>query len=139
MIWYSIDIMMTDYNNIKEFVKKIETIYTNELIYRALIITNDINDRNNIEDILTMNDHSVKVFTEINPEINYDKLDNRIFIIEYTIFKEFVNHMINRYGIENLPYNLIIFSYDLDNVNIDKLKKEYNGLTNSNMSNTIII
>lgn len=131
--------MMKDYNNIKDFVKKIETIYTNELIYRALIITNDINDSNNIENILTMNDHSVKVFTEINPEINYDKMDNRIFIIEYTIFNEFVNHMINRYGIENLPYNLIIFSYDMDNVNIDKLKKEYNGFTNSNMSNTIII
>lgn len=120
-----------------DFIMKIEEIYKNELIYRALVVS-DIGDAENIKNIFEENDHSVKIFKK-SEDIDYNILDCRIFVIEYLLYEEFLIYNILKYGIDNLPFNLIIYSCNIDNNIIEDLKEKYNKHTHNNNNKAIII
>jgi hypothetical protein len=58
--------------------------------------------------------------------------------MEYTLFKQFIDYMDYKYGIENISYNFIAFSYDIPDAISKDLKEFYNHTTKHNL-NTIII
>ncbi len=119
-----------------DFFYDLEEVYKNELIYRSIIVVN-IGNCEDMQYDLECYNHNAKYIMNINENIDYDKLDSRVLIMEYSLFKRFIDYMDYKYGIDNISYNLIAFTYDIP-LDIKKdLKNFFNKIKKND--NTIII
>lgn len=84
-----------------DFVNYLEDIYRNQLIYRTLIIYNS--NLNMYKYLLEQNDNSVHVVNMCD-NIDYDKIDSRILLVNKNIYNDFVAKHGNNF------YNLVIFT-----------------------------
>jgi hypothetical protein len=127
--------------NLSNFIRDIdEYIFKKELIYRSIIITNNLKEGVFLKNKLELNDYNILLLENIDTSINYNDINNRIVIITYHMFKEFIDHLDNyNGGILNSTYNFIGFYYDI-NYNITKELISYYILkTNNNINKTIIL
>lgn len=125
------------YYNGKDFFFELEEVYKNELIYRAIVVVN-VGACEDMQYDLECYNHNAKYILHINENTDYEKLDSRVLVMEYPLFKQFIDYMDFKHGIENISYNLIAFSYDIPEDISNELKDFYNKI-NKNASNTIII
>ena len=84
-----------------DFVNYLEDIYKNQLIYFTLIIYNS--NLNMYKYLLEQNDNSVHVVNMCD-NIDYDKIDSRILLVNKNIYNDFIA----KHG--NSFYNLVIFT-----------------------------
>jgi len=112
-----------------QFVEELDNIYKNNLIYRTIVVCDD-NDICEYKDLLENKDYSVHVVKTIS-NINYDKLDYRIILINNNIFEDFLNNIISN-NINNF-YTFITFTNDIIK---DDIIKKYNN--NYDIINKII-
>lgn len=127
--------------NLSNFIRDIdEYIFKKELIYRSIIITNNLKEGVFLKNKLELNDYNILLLENIDTSINYNDINNRIVIITYHMFKEFIEHLDNyNGGILNSTYNFIGFYYDI-NYNITKELISYYILkSNNNINKTIIL
>lgn len=117
-------------NNHIKLLNKLCDIYEDKLIYRTIIVTNSKKDSNNLYHILNDADYSALIVNEIIEDIKYNELDKRIIIISHNKFIKFVEHLNNKYGIDNSSYNLILFSDSINCEQINMLENYYNNLSN---------
>jgi hypothetical protein len=132
---------MISLSSIINFVKHIEdNIYTKELIYRSILVVKNNNEALVLQKMLQNNDHSVFILNKINCDIDYNNIDNRIIIVSYNTFEEFVEYLDNNNGgILNSSYNFLGFSYGISAEIVDKLIEYYVKKTKNNANNTIIL
>lgn len=116
-------------NNHIKLLNKLCDIYEDKLIYRTIIVTNSKKDSNTLYNILNDTDYSALVVNEIIEDIKYNELDKRIIIISHNKFIKFVEHLNNKYGIDNSSYNLILFSDSINCEQINMLENYYNNLS----------
>jgi len=119
---------------ITDFVDFIEyNIYQNELIYRSIIIVNDIEEIEIIKHLFETNNHNVVIFKEHELNINYDMIDNRVVLITKDYFVTFLELC------QFSSFNFIGISYTIDDANVDTLIHAFYEKTNNNIDNTIIL
>jgi hypothetical protein len=71
-----------------DFVNRLEEVYKNQLIYRTLIVYGNKKNVSIYKHILEDNNNSVYVVND--KELNYDKLDYRILMVNEKKLKKFV-------------------------------------------------
>jgi hypothetical protein len=120
------------------FIADVENVYHTEYIYRGIIVT-DINKEKHIKELLEFHNHSTYIIDIVNDDVNYEMLDSRILIMNYTNFKYALNNIDSNVGLLNSSYNFIGITYDIDNDMKNKLIHYYNDLTQNNKNKTIII
>jgi hypothetical protein len=125
------------YCNGNDFFYDLEEAYKNESIYRAIVIVN-MGACEDMKYDLECYNHSATYILNISESTDYEKLNSRVLVMEYSLFKQFIDYMDYKYGIENISYNLIAFSYDIPSEISDDMKIFYKNITKHN-SNTIII
>lgn len=116
-------------NNHIKLVNKLCDIYEERLIYRTIIVTDNINDSEDLYNILEDADYSVLVVDKIYDDINYSEVDKRIVIVTRNKFKRFIKHLNNNYGINNSSYDLVLFSDNIDYDSVYNLENFYNKLS----------
>jgi hypothetical protein len=115
--------------NMHEILKKLEELYSNNLVYRTIIVCKNIEDSKNI---LNTNNYNAYVIDKYD-NINYDSLDTRIFLIEKDNFIKFIKDSIdneNPYGSDF--YNVVIFDSKGSNDH-GNLKKEFKKICNKDI------
>jgi len=85
-----------------DFVKNLEEVYKNQLIYRTLIVYGNENYVSIYKYMLEQNNNSVYVVND--KQIDYDKIDYRILMVNYKKFKEFVEKNGSDF------YNLVMYT-----------------------------
>lgn len=127
--------------SVKSFVQHIEdNIYKRELIYRSILVTKNRKECNVIKRTLELKDYSPIIIEHIDKNMNYNHIDNRIIIICYDTFKNFIEHLDRQEGgILDSSFNFIAFSYSLDTQIVDEFVTFYVEKTHNNASNTIIL
>jgi hypothetical protein len=124
-----------------EIINKLEELYSNNLVYRTIIVCDDIDKYNNI---LNKYNYDAYILKEYDSRIDYDSLDVRIFLIEKEVFTRFINayimldnkHMEYNYG--RHFYNSIIIQLDNNtSEETEKIKRDYSEILNN--SDDIII
>jgi|SaaInlV_125m_DNA_1040241.scaffolds.fasta_scaffold192354_1 hypothetical protein len=119
---------------ITDFVDFIEyNIYQNELIYRSIIIANDIEEIGIIKNLFETNNHNVVIFKEDELNINYDMIDNRVVLMTKKHFVAFLE-----FG-QFSSFNFIGISYTIDDEDVETLIQSFYEKTNNNIDNTIIL
>ena len=118
-------------NNHIKLLNNLYDIYEDRLIYRTIIVTNNIKDSIELYNILEDADYSVLIVDKIKTSINYKEVDKRIVIITYNKFKKFIEYLNNKYGKNNTSYNLVLFSDNIDTEYIYDLECFYNNITNT--------
>jgi hypothetical protein len=100
-----------NYNSI--FYNKINNYFQLYSIYRTIIVVYNNNYANIIYNKLILNDHNVIIINNINTiyKINFDKLEERVVIINYYLFYYLIFHLFNYNLLHN--FNFIIF-YNID-------------------------
>lgn len=121
-------------NNHIKLLNNLYDIYEDRLIYRTIIVTNNIKDSIELYNILEDADYSVLIVDKIKTNINYKEVDKRIVIITYNKFKKFIEYLNNKYGKNNTSYNLVLFSDNIDIEYIYDLECFYNNITNTKNS-----
>jgi len=121
-------------NNHIKLLNNLYDIYEDRLIYRTIIVTNNIKDSIELYNILEDADYSVLIVDKIKTNINYKEVDKRIVIITYNKFKKFIEYLNNKYGKNNTSYNLVLFSDNIDTEYIYDLECFYNNITNTKYS-----
>jgi hypothetical protein len=116
-------------NNHIKLLNKLCDIYEDKLIYRTIIVTNNISESNDIYHILDDAEYSVLIIDKINNNIKYNEIDKRIVIVTQNKFKKFIQHLNNKYGIDNSSYNLILYSDNIDYEYVGKLENYYEKLS----------
>jgi len=114
------------------FIEDLDFIYDNELIYRAMIICCE-SDKHNIRELLEKKDHTVFVLNSIESDFDYEKMDARVIIVSSHNFKNFITHLDNKYGLCNVSYNLLAFSYSIDDNVSTELKQWYREKNNNDI------
>lgn len=131
--------IITNHKNDMEddIVNSLESLYSNNLIYRSIIVCDD-NDIDIYKCRLEDNDYNVYVLTEYE-NIDYDIIDTRIFIIKeanfINFFKNYKKHKQSHDGRDGCDdryfYNMIFFT---SQKNKEVLTSEYRHLiTNDNI------
>lgn len=115
-------------NNHIKLLNQLCDIYEDRLIYRTIIVTDNINDSINLYNILENADYSVLIVNKLDNNINYNEVDKRIVLITRNKFKNFIKYLNNTFGIAN-SYNLVLFSYNIDTKYTYKLNNYYKDLT----------
>lgn len=115
-------------NNHIKLLNQLCDIYEDRLIYRTIIVTDNINDSINLYNILENADYSVLIVNKLDHNINYNEVDKRIVLITRNKFKNFIKYLNNTFGIAN-SYNLVLFSYNIDTKYTYKLNNYYKDLT----------
>lgn len=115
-----------NYTNMCEILNKLEELYTNNLVYRTIIVCNNIEHYKNI---LTKNNYDVYILDKYNSTINYDKLDIRIFLIKKDIFINFINEYYK--NIKNEYFYTSIIIDPIEELDSD-LKREYKKISKNN-------
>lgn len=110
--------------NMHEILKKLEELYSNNLVYRTIIVCKNIEDHKNI---LNTNNYDACVIDKYE-NINYDSLDTRIFLIEKDNFIKFIKDSIDNENNEN-PYDSHFYNAVIFDSN------DSNGSNDSNDSN----
>lgn len=114
--------------NMNKILKKLKELYEDNLVYRTIIISNNIEI---CKEILNTNNYDVYVIDKYK-NINYDSLDTRIFLIDKNNFTQFINDLndnnINSYN-SNF-YNAVI--YDSNDSN-DSYYKELRNICNKDI------
>lgn len=124
---------------LSEFVNNIENhIYSNELIYRSILVVNDNEESIILKNILTRNDHVVFIIDEIFPFLDYNNIDCRILIMNQNTLIKFINHIDITFGIDKSSYNFIGFCYSIPDECVSNLISYYLNKTDNNRNNTII-
>ena len=74
-------------NNHIKLLNQLCDIYEDRLIYRTIIVTDNINDSINLYNILENADYSVLIVNKLDHNINYNEVDKRInlFLVINTI------------------------------------------------------
>lgn len=131
--------MSVSLQSVEQFVKDIEeTIYKNELIYRSILVVKNRKEITILKSLLEKKDYGVVILGEPSNIINYNTLDERIVLVTFDKFKQFVIQL--QKSPEGLQtYNFIGLSYLLDNNITYDLKHFYIGITNNNANDTIIL
>ena len=127
--------------NMHEILKKLEELYSNNLVYRTIIVCKNIEDHKNI---LNTNNYDAYVIDKYK-NINYDSLDTRIFLIEKDNFIKFIKDSNDNENNEN-PYdshfyNAVIFDSNGSNGSNhrddpddrDDLEKEFKKICNKDI------
>jgi hypothetical protein len=108
--------------NMHEILKKLEELYSNNLVYRTIIVCKNIEDH---KKILNTNNYDAYLIDKYE-NINYDTLDTRIFLIEKDNFIKFIKDSIDIEANANPYYahffNAIIFDVE-DNGLLIEFKK----------------
>ena len=127
--------------SVKSFVQHIEdNIYKRELIYRSILVTKNRKECSVLKRTLELKDYSPIIVENIDKKINYNHIDNRIIIICYDTFQNFIEHLDRQEGgILDSSFNFIAFSYSLDTQMVDELVAFYVEKTYNNANNTIIL
>lgn len=124
--------------NMHEILNKLEELYSNNLVYRTIIVCKNIEHHRNI---LNTNNYDTYVIDKYE-NINYDSLDTRIFLIEKDSFIKFIKDSIDSEANANPYYshffNAIIFDVE-DNDILIEFKKIYNKEVIIFYANEIII
>jgi len=118
-------------NNHIKLLNNLYDIYEDRLIYRTIIVTNNIKDSIELYNILEDADYSVLIVDKIKTNINYKEVDKRIVIITYNKFKKFIEYLNNKYGKNNTSYNLVLFSDNIDTEYIYDLECFYDNISNT--------
>ena len=118
-------------NNHIKLLNNLYDIYEDRLIYRTIIVTNNIKDSIELYNILEDADYSVLIVDKIKTNINYKEVDKRIVIITYNKFKKFIEYLNNKYGKNNTSYNLVLFSDNIDIEYIYDLECFYDNISNT--------
>lgn len=124
-------------NDKNAFFNDLEYIYTTNSIYRAIVVT-DINCQEYMKKKLDMYNHTSIIIDDNIKDINYENIDCRVVIVDYNFFKTFIDHLNECYDINNSSYNLIAFSYDINDDIKNNLIKYYNNISYSK-HNTILM
>lgn len=112
--------------NMYEILKKLEELYSNNLVYRTIIVCKNIEDSKNI---LNTNNYNAYVIDKYE-NINYDSLDTRIFLIEKDNFIKFINDSIDNENPYNSHfYNAVIFESNGSN----DIEKEFKKICNKDI------
>jgi hypothetical protein len=115
-------------NDTNAFFNDLENIYTTNSIYRAIVVT-DINCQEYIKKKLDMYNHTSIIINDNIKDINYENIDCRVVIVDYNFFKTFIDHLNEYYDIINTSYNLIAFSYDINDNIRNKLINYYHNIS----------
>ena len=96
-----------NYNSI--FFNKINNYFQLYSIYRTIIVVYNNYYANIIYNKLILNDHNVIIIDNINTiyKINFDKLEERVVIINYYLFYYLIYYLFNNNYLDN--FNFIIF------------------------------
>ena len=125
-----------------EIINKLEELYSNNLVYRTIIVCDDIDKYYNI---LNEHNYDAYILKEYDSSTDYDSLDVRIFLIEKVLFTRFINdYMLDNknmeYNCERHFYNSIIIQFDNDVIGeTERIKRDYSEILNNNYNDDIII
>jgi hypothetical protein len=125
-----------------EIINKLEELYSNNLVYRTIIVCDDIDKYNNI---LNKHNYDAYILKEYYTSTDYDSLDVRIFLIEKALFTRFINaYMLDNknmeYNCRRRFYNSIIIQLDNDVIReTERIKRDYSEALNNNYNDDIII
>lgn len=106
------------------FINDLESVYTNELIYRSIIVCQN-GTKSHVKDLLETYDHTISIINDIDTSIDYEKLDSRILLVSIDKFKSLIEYLDDKYGLQNVSYNLIAFTYDIDYDTWNNMKEWY--------------
>ena len=120
--------LITDFVDFVEF-----NVYQNELIYRSIIIVDDVHEINIAKELFETNNHNVTVFQHDCLDIDYDVIDNRVLLMTKLDFKTFLKNC------QFTSYNFVGISYTIDDESVNTLIREFYDKTNNNIDNTIIV
>lgn len=123
-----------------DFIREVEEfIFSNESIYRMIIIVNDKFEQDILANYLVTNDYCVFSIDHIDNSIDYNKIDERILMMKHDLFDAFIDFMENHNsGIINSSYNCIGLNYSIDEETGIKIKESYLFCTKNNITETII-
>jgi len=125
---------------IKNFIENIEdNIYKQHLIYRSILITNNNIESFILKNELTKKDYNSMVVKSIDETIDYNNIDNRIIILSFDKFINFIDYIDIKSGLSNSSFNFIAFNYTINSETLEALIKFYMNKTNNNINNTIIM
>ena len=124
-----------------ELINRLEELYSNNLVYRTIIVCDD-NNLDKYNNILNNNNYTAYILKDYDNTIEYDSLDVRIFLIEKERFIKFINAYIYNQNIvdeyRGYFYNSIIIQLDNENIgDVLEIKKQYLDISSNN--NDIII
>lgn len=122
------------------FIKHLEEyIYKELLIYRTVIIAKNEKEGLMLERDLKSRDYNAIYINDIYSVIDYNNISYRIVIITYDKFETLINYIdTNNDGILKSSYNLLAFSYLLNDSLIEKMLFYYLLKTDNNSNETII-
>jgi hypothetical protein len=116
-----------------------EYIYKEELIYRSLLVSKNVEESNMLKDDLQNRDYSVTLYDN-TLQIDWNNIENRIVIVSYADFKCFMDYLETfNGGILKASYNFIAFSYMLEDSILQNLHNYYMFITKNNTCKTIIL
>jgi hypothetical protein len=119
---------------ITSFVDFIEyNVYQNELIYRTIIVVDNMEECSVVKNMFETNSHTVAIFDEKNCDINYDNIDNRILLMMKNQFQSFLNNH------QCSSYNLIGICYTLDSIDTSEIIQTFYSKSQENIENVIIV
>jgi hypothetical protein len=124
-----------------ELINRLEELYSNNLVYRTIIVCDD-NNLDKYNNILNNNNYTAYILKDYDNTIEYDSLDVRIFLIEKERFIKFINSYIYNQNLvdeyRGYFYNSIIIQLDNENIgDVLEIKKQYLDIYSNN--NDIII
>ena len=124
-----------------ELINRLEELYSNNLVYRTIIVCDD-NNLDKYNNILNNNNYTAYILKDYDNTIEYDSLDVRIFLIEKERFIKFINAYIYNQNLvdeyRGYFYNSIIIQLDNGNIgDVLEIKKQYLDISSNN--NDIII
>ena len=124
-----------------ELINRLEELYSNNLVYRTIIVCDD-NNLDKYNNILNNNNYTAYILKDYDNTIEYDSLDVRIFLIEKERFIKFINAYIYNQNLvdeyRGYFYNSIIIQLDNENIgDVLEIKKQYLDIYSNN--NDIII
>jgi hypothetical protein len=124
-----------------ELINRLEELYSNNLVYRTIIVCDD-NNLDKYNNILNNNNYTAYILKDYDNTIEYDSLDVRIFLIEKERFIKFINAYIYNQNLvdeyRGYFYNSIIIQLDNENIgDVLEIKKQYLDISSNN--NDIII
>ena len=112
-----------------ELINRLEELYSNNLVYRTIIVCDD-NNLDKYNNILNNNNYTAYILKDYDNTIEYDSLDVRIFLIEKERFIKFINAYIYNQNLvdeyRGYFYNSIIIQLDNENIgDVLEIKKQY--------------
>ena len=120
-----------------ELINRLEELYSNNLVYRTIIICDDDNNLDKYNNILNKHNYAAYILKDYDNTIEYDSLDVRIFLIEKERFIKFIKKYIHDQNLvdeyKGYFYNSIIIQLDDGNTDdVLEIKKQYLDISSNN-------